>query len=225
MIDAGILAYLKELNTVDEDCDLQQVYLEAKSKNIPVIRRTIGQLLTLFARLKSPTNILEIGTGSGYSTLCIRKGVGDLATIVSLERDRNRYEDAYKLFENYKNIKLLYIDAFRYFDRNDFAQNHSDRNDFTKNTQKFDYVFLDAQKRDYIELFPLIKHRLNQGGIFIVDNILFGGKVVNLSDLQKDKYSSGIDLLKRFNRVLADDSDFETVFLSVDDGISISIKK
>ena len=132
-----------------------------------------------------------------------------VVNFISLERDNNRYQRGIKLLKKHKitTINLIKKDAF------DFLET---------NCQKFDFIFLDAVKRDYYDYLIPLKDILNQNGILICDNVLFGGKVLN--EKNDDKYKDGVRLMRLFNKTIAEDQSLSTMFLPIGDGLSISIK-
>ena len=175
---------------------------------IPAVRYDAAIALNLFSRLKNPVNVLEIGFGSGASSLFINKNINP-ELFISLEKDSYRYNRGVKLLSNYKNnITLLNDDAFVYLE---------------KSKVFFDFVFLDSVKSDYIKFINPIKKSLNHGGLLVTDNIIFSGRVVD--DNVEKKYQNGVKYLNIYNKTLSDDNDFITLFVSTGDGLSISIKK
>ena len=207
----NILTYLSEKNS--KDSEFVDLYKSIVSFNkihfIPYVSYEIALFLRLMANLKQPKNILEIGFGSGVSSIFIKSGIKKTNKFITLELDKNRYNRGIELLKkfNISNIELIYIDAFEYF---------------KKSKIKFDYIFLDAVKRDYHKYIEPIKMILNKGGVFLTDNVLFGGRIVKES--VEKKYENGVKFLKKFNEDLSNDKSFETLFLPIGDGISISIK-
>lgn len=185
-----------------------RLFDESVKKKIPVLRQNTARLLFMMIKMKSPSTILEIGTGSTYSTRWIISAAPK-ARVVTLERDKNRYEAARESLSKYFGVELLRTDVFKYL---------------PECNEHFDFILLDSQKRDYIDLLPLLTQRLNIGGFLFTDNILFGGKAAILSEEQKKKYQGGVERLRAFNEALSQSPQFETVFLDIDDGVALSIK-
>ncbi|MFN3660151.1 MAG: O-methyltransferase [Brevinematales bacterium] len=133
------------------------LYEQALMHKIPAIRPEVGQFLSLLVSLVSPSSLLEIGTGSGYSTLWLLRYLPERARIVTVERDKNRYREALALFYQ-KPVEVVYGEA----------------EEFLKDCgETFEMVFLDAEKRMYRHLLPYITDHLSCGGLLVVDN-LFG---------------------------------------------------
>ena len=168
-----------------------------------------GRILSMLSKLVQPKNILEIGTYTGYSALCLAEGMkpdGILHTI-----DINE-----ELFD----LQKKYFDASPYKDQ--IKQHLGDATEIIPTLQeKFDLVFIDADKPNYPKYFELIMEKLNPGGIIISDNVLWSGKVVQ--PVKEDDEST--KALLEYNRLLAEDERLETVMLPIRDGLTISRRK
>jgi len=178
---------------------------------IPAVRYEVALLLNIIASIKKPKNVLDIGFGSGVSSIFIKDGCDDNSNIISLERDKNRALRGEELLK-YLNISMLNI-------INDNASAF-----FENNKIKFDFVFLDSAKNEYVTLLPIIKNNLLKDGLLIVDNTLFNNKVIEDIEKIEKKHKNIVSTLKEFNYTLSNDNDFKTIFLTIGDGVSISIK-
>lgn len=166
-----------------------------------------GKLLTFISQLLQPKYILEIGTFTGYSTLCLLKGIsveGELHTIEIRPEDA---ETALKNFKEAENNNLITL----------HVGNAKEIIPLLRN--KWDLVFIDADKISYIEYYELVLPRLSEKGVIIADNVLFHGEV--LLQPIKGKNALAIDA---FNKHVKNDSRVEQVMLAVRDGLSL-IKK
>ena len=164
-----------------------------------------GRFLSLISKIKSPLHILEIGTYTGYGTLCLAEGLAADGKIFTIDRNEELLKIQNKYFEKSGN-------------RNKIVQLTGNAIDILDNlNQTFDLIFIDADKENYIKYFQLVSEKLNPNGIIISDNVLWSGKVV-----EGDNNDEETDTLKKFNRILNEDSRFETVILPIRDGISIS---
>lgn len=212
MLNEKIYEYLSELNLNNKD--LKNYYNEItnfqKVHFIPAVSFDVALFLHAIISIIKPKRVLEIGFGSGVSSLFMQKGYTNIETFISLEKDENRYNRGLKLLDKYKikNITLKNMDAFIYL---------------KSMAPKFDLIFLDAVKREYYQYISPIKYVIKDHGFLIADNILFNGKVVE-SKIDK-KYQNGIKFLKLFNKMISEDNTFDTMFFPIGDGISFSIKK
>lgn len=168
-----------------------------------------GRLLSLLSKIINPEYILEIGTYTGYSALCLAEGLratGELHTI-----DINEELSSFQR---------------KYFDRSAYGkQIHQHLGNAIKIipslNKSFDLVFIDADKENYVNYFNLIIDKLNSGGVIVSDNVLWSGKVIE----KLDPNDSSTRTLIKYNQLLKEDSRIETVLLPIRDGLTISRKK
>ncbi|MDI6048711.1 O-methyltransferase [Flavobacterium sp. XS2P24] len=165
-----------------------------------------GRVLSMLSKLIRPVNILEIGTYTGYSALCLCEGMqvtGQLHTI---------------------DIKEELVDFQRkHFDKSPWGkqivQHLGEAVDIIPALDlKFDLVFIDADKENYLNYFELILPKMNTGGIILSDNVLWSGKV--LEPLHPNDLSTKV--LLEYNQLLATDPRVETVLLPIRDGLTVS---
>ena len=202
--------YLDFLNRVTEDPERNAMYQDALDKKIPAVRNTTAKFLDFLIRLKQPVHVLEIGTGSGLSTHWLLKSLSPKAQLITIERDKNRFSEAFNRFQTDSRVRLLYTDALDYLR--------------TCKTQ-FDFIFLDAQKRDYPEYLPFLETNLVPGGILVTDNLWFNGKVLHPELEERKSVREGVELLKSFHETLSRHPGFDCIFLPFDDGIMAAVKK
>lgn len=167
-----------------------------------------GRLLTILSKLIAPKNILEIGTFTGYATLCLAEGLAENGKITTLD-----------INEDLEYIPRKYFAESRFSAQIDFKIENA--LDFLKlNQEVFDLVFIDADKENYVEYFNLLKPKMKSGGVLLFDNVLWYGKVLEENpDLESTRK------IIELNDVVANDSDFENVILPLRDGISILRKR
>ena len=169
-----------------------------------------GRLLKMFVRMINPQNILELGTFTGYSALCLAEGLiapdGELHTI---EIDDELEDFIRSHFEASPLADHLHLHI-------------GDARDILPTIDKtFDLVFMDANKREYSEYYNLVFPRLAPGGFIIADNTLWDGKVVDWGK-KLDAQTEGI---LKFNDYVAQDDRVEKVIIPLRDGLTIIYKK
>ena len=165
-----------------------------------------GRFLSMISKMKSPSTILEIGTYTGYGTLCLLEGLKKDGKIFTIDRNEELLKIQNKYFEKSgKRDKIIQLTGNAKEILNDL-------------NETYDLVFIDADKENYIEYFKQVSERLNKNGIIISDNVLWSGKVLD-SSLEKDEETNA---LVNFNKILNEDKRFETVILPLRDGLSIS---
>ena len=165
-----------------------------------------GRFLSMISKMKSPSTILEIGTYTGYGTLCLLEGLKKDGKIFTIDRNEELLKIQNKYFEESgERDKIIQLTGNAKEILNDL-------------NETYDLVFIDADKENYIEYFKQVSERLNKNGIIISDNVLWSGKVLD-SSLEKDEETNA---LVNFNKILNEDKRFETVILPLRDGLSIS---
>ena len=165
-----------------------------------------GRFLSMISKMKSPSCILEIGTYTGYGTLCLAEGLSDGGKIFTIDRNEELLKIQNKYFEmSGKRDKIIQLTG----NAKDILENLD---------ESYDIVFIDADKENYIEYFNLVSERLNNNGIIISDNVLWSGKVLNTPS----KNDEETNILIEFNKTLNEDERFETVILPLRDGLSVS---
>lgn len=167
-----------------------------------------GRLLTIISKLMQPKKILEIGTFTGYATLCLAEGLQKDGKITTLD----------------VNEELAYLPK-KYFQESEFSSQIDfqlkDAKLFLKETaETFDLIFIDADKENYVEYFQLIKDKIKSGSVIIFDNVLWYGKVLEENPKQKST-----QMIKQLNEMVAKDEDFENLILPLRDGVNLIRKK
>ena len=165
-----------------------------------------GRILAMVSRLVCPRRILEIGTFTGYSALCLAEGLARDGELITIDRNEE--------LEDFANS---------FFDRSPFAGRIKMRIGDARKViptleGRFDLVFIDGDKSDYLEYLDAAAPRMNPGGVLISDNVLWNGKVVE-PGVPGDTDTA---VIKEYNRRLACDPRFETVLLPVRDGLTLS---
>ena len=165
-----------------------------------------GRLLSMISKMISPQRILEIGTFTGYATLCLAEGLRENGIIHTIDINVE-LEDMVR-----SNFKKSDLDSKIIYQIGDAKEIIPTLN------ETFDLVFIDADKENYIHYYTMIVPMMNKGGIILSDNVLWSGKV--LEPLQKNDLSTKI--LLEYNQLLKNDPRVETVLLPIRDGLTVS---
>jgi len=165
-----------------------------------------GRILSMFSKLVSPENILEIGTYTGYSALCLAEGLKSNGILHTLD-----------INEEYTSV------ANRYFNESDFNNNIQQHigqalDIIPTLACNFQLAFIDADKENYKNYFDAIIDKMDIGGLIIADNVLWSGKVT------KEKMDEETTALDKYNKKLLASDRVETMLLPVRDGLMISRK-
>ncbi|WP_159799562.1 O-methyltransferase [Flavobacterium sp. MK4S-17] len=165
-----------------------------------------GRVLSLISKLVNPFHILEIGTYTGYATLCLAEGLQANGSIDTIDNNEELYD-----FQK------------KYFDRSEWrGQIHQHLGNaldiIPKLNKNFDLVFIDADKENYINYFDAVIPLMNKGGIILSDNVLWSGKI--LEPVKPNDKSTKI--LLEYNKKLKEDPRVETVLLPIRDGLTVS---
>lgn len=168
-----------------------------------------GRVLSMISKLVNPHNILEIGTYTGYSALCLAEGLQKDGVLHTID-----------LNEELQDIQRKYFDASGFGKR--IHQHLGNALDIIPQLKThFDLVFIDADKENYSNYFHLIIDKINPEGIILSDNVLWSGKVIE--PLKNDDKAT--KALIEYNTLLKVDSRIETVILPIRDGLTLSRKK
>ena len=165
-----------------------------------------GRVLSMLSKIMRPATIMEIGTYTGYATLCLAEGLTETGTIDTLDNNEELFD-----FQR------------KYFDKSPWAhqivQHLGNALDIIPTlNKKYDLIFIDADKENYINYFHLIVPMMNKGGIILSDNVLWSGKVLE----QVKPNDKSTKVLLEYNELLKNDARVETVLLPIRDGLTLS---
>ncbi|NNC69541.1 MAG: O-methyltransferase [Flavobacteriaceae bacterium] len=165
-----------------------------------------GRILSLLSKMVSPKSILEIGTYTGYSALCMAEGLQNRGVLHTIDKNEELYDIQRKYFDKspYGNQIIQYLgNALEIIEQLD---------------ETFDMVFVDADKSNYINYFHAVIEKMKSGGIILSDNVLWSGKVTEIPDANDEDTKA----LIAYNKLLKEDDRVETVLLPIRDGLTIS---
>lgn len=168
-----------------------------------------GRLLKLLVRMIRPKRIIEVGTFSGYSALCMAEGLEEGSKIITFE-----------INDEMEDFTRPWIENSAYADKIDFRIGNAIAEAPLLGVM-FDMAFIDGDKRTYIETYRALFPIINSGGYIIADNTLWNGHVVDHA-YDHDKQTIGI---REFNDMIAKDERIEKVILPIRDGLTVIRKK
>jgi caffeoyl-CoA O-methyltransferase len=167
-----------------------------------------GKLLEFFSRMIQPGNILEIGTFTGYSAICLSKGLKENGKLITIEINDELASFAGEYFKKTRSENKI------------IPMTGNALEIIPSLDMKFDLVFIDGDKREYTDYYKLIIDKLNPGGFILADNVLWGGKVIEKET--KDPQTLGIIA---FNEMIREDDGIEKLIMPIRDGLMLIRKK
>ncbi len=165
-----------------------------------------GRVLSMFSKLIRPKNILEIGTYTGYSALCLAEGMQEIGELHTIDINEELYDFQRKYFDESP------------FGKQIFQHLGNALEIIPKLEKTFDLVFIDADKNNYPNYLELIIPKLKKGSVILSDNVLWSGKIVE--DVKEDDQDT--KALLHYNKMLNEHPKLETVILPIRDGLTIS---
>lgn len=201
--------YISNLNPVN---DIDSLIQYAKDHDVPIMDKISVEFVKQLIRIHKAQSILEIGTAIGYSALHLAS-VNSGVHVTTIERNEEMYNIALQNFEKFKTnqIRPVYKDALEAF---------HDVNDM-----QYDILFIDAAKAQSMKFFELYSPLVKQGGLIITDNILYHDFVGNIEIVRSRNIKQMVRKIEKYNTWLSEHPDYDTNFLDIGDGMSISIKK
>ncbi|MDE5539374.1 MAG: O-methyltransferase [Bacilli bacterium] len=183
----------------------------ASEHNVPIIEKESIAFIMKYIKANKVKNILEIGSAIGYSAILMASAAPDV-TVTTIERDDTRYMECLKNvkkcgFEN--KINVVFQDAL----------------DVNLMNVSYDLIFIDAAKGQYTKYFEKFKYFLNDKGAMITDNLKFHGNVGKSSEIESKNLRSLVSKIEDYIVFLKENTEFDTTFYDVGDGLSVSVKK
>ena len=200
---------------LEETCDEENSLLK-KINRETYLRETMphmmsghyqGRALSMISKMVSPKRILEIGTFTGYATLCLAEGLQSGGELHTIDINEEQEERVSSYFES-----SPYADQIHYHIGDAYALIPTIEGDF-------DLVFIDADKKRNLAYYDMLIDRVPSGGIIMVDNVLWKGKVFD------DKPDNQTKQVLELNKTLAEDSRVEKLILPIRDGLFVLRKK
>lgn len=187
----------------------RETYMEVLMPNM-LSGKVQGRFLSMISKMIQPTNVLEIGTFTGYSALCLAEGIKSNGVLCSLDINEELHERVKGYLKDYTgdiDIQLHTGAALEIIPTLKYT---------------FDLVFIDADKQNYANYYNMVVPLLSSGKYILVDNTLWKGKVTDSILVEKDKDTKALDA---FNRMVAVDNRVEQVIVPLRDGLTLIRKK
>ena len=205
ILNADIEKYLAEV-IPERDSVLTEMEMYAASKNFPIVGPLVGRLLYLISKAIKAKKVLELGSGFGYSAYWFAKAVGSAGRVVCTENLRENVALAKEFLR-----KGHVVDRAKFLIGDAISSVEGIRG-------TFDIIFNDVDKTQYPQALKVALPRLRKGGLFISDNVLWSGRIL---DKKPDAATASI---LTFTRMLFSSKDLFTTIIPLRDGVSVSIK-
>lgn len=202
--------YISKLNPVSTIDGLIEV---AKENDVPIMDKISVEFVKQLIRIHHAKSVLEIGTAIGYSALHFAS-VSENIHITTIERNATMYQYALKHIEQYKKahqIRPIFKDALEAFDE--------------VSDKEYDILFIDAAKAQSLKFFELYSPLVKKGGLIITDNILYHDFVGNIEIVRSRNIKQMVRKIEKYNTWLSQNTAYDTNFIDIGDGMSISVKK
>ena len=183
----------------------------AKENNVPIIEKESIAFIMKYIKANNIQNVLEIGSAIGYSTILMASSNSEV-NVTTIERDETRYMECLKNVKKAgldKKINVVYQDAL----------------EVNLSNVSYDLIFIDAAKGQYKKFFEKFKYFLAPGGVIITDNLNFHGLVGKKDTIESKNLRALVDKIETYIEFLKKNEEFETKFLEIGDGLSVSMKK
>jgi predicted O-methyltransferase YrrM len=212
-----------EQHSSPESAVLQQI---TRSTHLEVINPRMlsghvqGRVLSMISKMIRPKRILELGTFTGYSALCLAEGLTEDGRLVTLEHNdemESSIRRNFALSPLGEKIELVIGDAKEMLKNFELRIKNLELDAVSDRGEQFDLVFIDADKKEYCDYLDLVLPLVREGGWILADNTLWDGHIVD-SAYDKDKQTIG---LRAFNDKVAQDERLEKVILPLRDGLTI----
>jgi caffeoyl-CoA O-methyltransferase len=210
-IDPALLKYCED-HSKQEDYLLKKITRETQAK--VMMPRMIsghlqGKMLELFTKMQHPKTILEIGTYTGYSGICMARGLGKGGKLITLD-----------INDELEKMVRGFFEESGLADKIDYRLGNAIEIIPTL-SGPFDMVFIDADKSNYAKYYDLIIDKVNPGGIILADNVLWSGKILVEKGKKIDKDTQAI---LDFNAMIQNDPRVENALLPIRDGVMMARK-
>lgn len=200
-------AYLKELTPESSEI-LREMEALAAEQEFPIVGPLVGRILFQWVKVSGVKSVFELGSGFGYSALWIAMALPDQGQIICTEFDKKKAERGMNFLDRAKlRHKVIY-------------EVGSALENFHRYQGPFDLIFCDLDKPDYPKALDLGVPKLKSGGLFIADNVLWSGRILDPEDRSKE--TQGI---RKFNEKIYAHPDLFSSILPIRDGVSVSLKR
>ena len=213
--DERTSTYIDSLSRANSDF-LEELEVDCINNDIPIIRKSMQNLLKYILRQNHPKSILEVGTAVGFSSILMAETTDEDTVITTIEKYEKRIPIAKE------NFRLS-----GYEDKIEFIEGDAAEvlKDLISEGRTFDLIFMDAAKGQYMNFFEDVMTLLNKGGTLVSDNVLQDGDIVQSRYAVKRRNRTIHSRMREYLKTLSSDKRLTTTILPVGDGVSLSVKE
>ncbi|MDO4632867.1 MAG: O-methyltransferase [Eubacteriales bacterium] len=212
IVDERMVTYLNSLDTGNGPF-LDQLEMQAKKDQVPIIRREMQSFLKVLLQMKQPKKILEVGTAVGFSAILMCENTPVETTVTTIEKYEKRIpiaKENFRLSGMERRITLLEGDAMEIL---------------SELKGSYDFIFMDAAKGQYIHFFPEVLRLLAPGGVLISDNVLQEGDIIESHFAVERRNRTIYKRMRDYLYELKHNPQLETSIVPIGDGAAVSIRK
>ena len=214
-----ITAYLHSLDK-DAKPFFDALRKQAEAEDVPIIRREMESFLRMILLIHRPEQILEIGTGTAYSTLFFADNCCSVRKIVTIENYQPRIEEARQNIDSFLQMRPKDADPLSI----DLLEADATTAIHALN-ETFDFIFLDGPKAQYIGMLPQLLKLLKEGGILLADNVLQEGDLIDSRYVTPRRQRTIHERMRDYVWDVMHRDDLESTLLTIGDGVTLSVKK
>ena len=208
MIQEPIEQYIYDLLPPRDEV-LAEMEAEAERRKIPIVGPAVGRLFQLLARISGAHTVFEMGSAIGYSTIWWARGLGREGRVIYTDGDPKNAEQAR---QNLQRAGVAERVQVRVGDALEILSEYK--------PESLDIIFNDVDKEDYPRVFRLAVPRLKPGGLFVTDNVLWSGRVI-----EKEPEDASTRAIQEFNRMLYSSRELFPVIVPLRDGVAVAVKQ
>ncbi len=207
-----IFEYLTSLHRHHDEPVILEMEAEGKSRGFPIVGRVVGAFLEVMALSVGARRIFEFGSGYGYSAYWFSRAVGPSGRVICTD---GKAENARKA--------RAYLDRVGCWEQIDFHVGWA-QDVFRATEGPFDVIYNDVDKDAYPEVWRLARERVRPGGLYIADNTLWSGRVVQ-QRVVDDVAPGWTEAIKEHNRLIADDPEYDCFLNPIRDGVIVARRR
>ena len=210
-VDSRIEGYMRELAGRHDEPVLLEMEQLAKERNFPIIDRLVGELVEVLALSIGARTVFEMGSGYGYSAYWFSRAVGPRGRVICTDGDAKN-----------RDLAEQFLTRAGRWDRIDYRVGWA-QEALKAESGPFDIIYDDVDKDGYPEAWRIARDRIRPGGLYICDNVLWSGRVVEPD--AEGEWSATTAAIRQHNQMIAADPDFDSCIVPTRDGVLVARRR